>query len=176
MAPQQRPAPLRRPAAPGKPVRPAARPRPAAKRGGSLVRNILTGLLILGPLAAVALPTAVLFAVGLVPTLVALIVDKNREKYAAISVGSLNFCGVMPAAFELWTGGHSMELTIGLLSQPMHWLGMFGAAALGWAIHLAVPPLVAASIAVKTRTAIAEHKKAQDKLRDEWGDDVADGA
>lgn len=140
------------------------------------MRNILTGLLILGPLAVIALPTAVLFAVGLVPTLVALIIDKNREKYAAISVGSLNFCGVMPAAFELWMGGHSMGLTISLLSQPMHWLGMFGAAALGWAIHLTVPPIVAASIAVKTRTAIAEHKKAQDKLQDEWGEEVTEGA
>lgn len=154
--------------APGRPA------KAAGKSGGGLVKSIITACVILVPLGTVALPTAILFVIGLVPTVVALLVDKNREKYAAISVGSLNFCGVMPAAFELWRSGHSLGLTFHLLAEPLYWLSMFGGAALGWMIHLTVPSIVAASIAVKTRGEIADHKRAQEKLREEWGPDVAD--
>ena len=131
--------------------------------------------LFLLPAGALFLPTTLLFAVGLIPTVVAVIVDRDPEKYAAITVGPLNFCGVLPAALELWETGHTVDRALDLITDPVTLLVMCSAAGVGWLVFYAVPPLVAGVIVARNEQEIKRAREHQDKLGAEWGDEVAAG-
>ena len=119
-----------------------------------------------------ALPTVILLAVGMVPTLVAYIVDRNPMKYASRTVGYLNFCGCLPYALRLWTGDHSVDAVIGILVDPFAWFAMYGAAAVGWLIYYFTPPVVAAWMAVNHEIRQQALKSRQAELTNEWGNTV----
>ena len=145
------------------------------KRG--LGRGKITLLvMVLIPAGLLFLPTTMLLVVGMVPSLVALIVDRDPEKYAAIAVAPINFCGVLPFIITLWQRGHEMRDSVNLLSDPLNWLIMFGAAAVGWAIFFAVPPGVAALLAHRNEAEIKRLTERQEKLVEEWGPEVAHGS
>lgn len=144
---------------------------------GSTTRRDAAGgialLLVLLPLGIVVLPTTVLMGVGLIPTLVAAVVDRDPEKSAALTVGAMNLCGVMPFAIELWQSGHLLEQSLGLLATPYTWLVMYGAAAIGWGFYFAIPPLVAGFVTMRDEDKARRLEQDRDALVEEWGPEVA---
>jgi len=68
-------------------------------QGGS-GRTVLTVVLMI-PVIAVLLPSCVVLLINMAPTAVAWMVDRARPRYLAITVGMLNFCGSLPAEFEV---------------------------------------------------------------------------
>ena len=90
----------------------------------------------------VALPSVLLLVIGMSPTLVALLVDDSDGFGAGHSVGALNLCGVVPIFGQLWTGNHSLDGLVVIMSDVYTWFFMYGAAALGWLLYLAMPTVV----------------------------------
>ena len=56
--------------------------RKRKKKGGAL-----TLILLIIPAALIVLPTSILFGVGMIPTIVAYVVDRDPDKSAPITVG-----------------------------------------------------------------------------------------
>lgn len=131
--------------------------------------GLLVLLLVLLPLGLFVLPTSVLLMVGLLPTVVAWIVDRDSEKSAALTVGAMNLCGIAPYVILLWQGGHSMERAMRFLADPSTWLVMYGAAAVGWVIYFLVPQVVAAGIAMRNESRIRTLEAQRATLVAEWG-------
>lgn len=131
--------------------------------------------LALSVIAAVAVwpPTAMVFAVGMLPTLVAAMVDRTRGRMAACSVGLLNLCGVLPFVLQLWSRGQTVNAAEHLLTNVFNLSAMFGAAAVGWLLFLAIPPVVAAVLRVQAEHRAVALRTRQKKLVEEWGDSVA---
>ncbi|HZH25919.1 MAG TPA: hypothetical protein VEY95_01940 [Azospirillaceae bacterium] len=145
------------------------RPVPAPSR----LRPLKAAFVLMSVAAAiVSLPSVVLLAVGMIPTLVAYIIDDDDEKLAPITVGALNFAGVLPLLFELWQGGGSMPQLRSLAASPAHWLLMYGAAAFGWAIYFAVPPVIGSTLIAKRQAKVQTLRAEQMKLVGAWGEDV----
>lgn len=143
------------------------------KKGGK--SNIITFLFLVIPAALVVLPTTMIFGVGLIPAIVALATDRDPEKSAAITVGSLNFCGCMPFAIDLWKTGHTVGAAMAKLADPFTWLIMYGAAGAGWMLYFTVPPLVASAEIGRAEKRIDVLKKKRVSLIQEWGPDVSNG-
>ncbi|MDG2284551.1 MAG: hypothetical protein P8N43_03345 [Alphaproteobacteria bacterium] len=77
------------------------------------------------------LPTVLILCVGMAPTVAAFLVDRRREKYTTLCVGSMNFVGVIPFLATLWTEGPSFDMAFTILSDPFSWLMMLGSAGIG---------------------------------------------
>jgi hypothetical protein len=95
-------------------------------------RGALLGLIVLIPLGALMLPTAILVLVGMIPTMVAFMIDRDPEKSAGLTVGAMNLCGVMPFLITLWQSNHSIERSVQILLTPFTFFLMYGAAGVGW--------------------------------------------
>jgi hypothetical protein len=147
-----------------------AKARPRKKSGKS---NVMTFLFLVVPAALVVLPTTIIFGVGMVPTMVALATDRDPEKSAALTVGSLNLCGCIPYAIELWKSGHNIAAALAKLGDPMTWLAMYGAAGAGWLLYFTIPPLVASAEVSRAEKRIDALKKKRVSLIQEWGPDVS---
>jgi hypothetical protein len=146
-----------------------AKKKPKKKGGGGL----LTFLILAAPAGMFAMPTALLFAVGMIPSLVAYVVDRDPDKTAPMTVAPLNLCGILPFTMDMWKHQHTMQVATHALGDPLTWLVMYGAAAIGWALYFLVPPIVTNFEVMRAQARIDNLNGKKKDLADEWGGDVA---
>ncbi len=140
--------------------------------GGLNWGRVALALLVALPAMVVLLPTTLMLFVLSLPTIVAFLVDRSRERYLVATVGLLNLCGVLPALIALWQDGQSIDAVFRLLTDMFYWLMAFGAAGVGWAIFVSLPPMVTSYYSLVTQHRVQQLRKRQKQLIEEWGDDV----
>lgn len=136
------------------------------------MRVIVWTLLIFALLLIVALPTVMLIAFGLLPAMVAMIIDRTEERSATFCVGGLNFCGVFPYLMDLWFEDHDLGQAIHILTDVFALAVMYGGACMGWMLYLSLPPVIASFIQVMSERRLEQLRATQRKILDEWGDEV----
>lgn len=131
---------------------------------------------VMGAAAIFMVPGVVMLLVfGMIPGIVAWMIDRSPKKYATFCVGGMNLSGVFPAFLELWNGNRDIAQAIQILSNPFDLVIMFAAAAFGWLLYVFIPPIVVALLTVIAQHRIAELRGLQRKLIQDWGDGVAVG-
>ncbi|SMF60283.1 hypothetical protein SAMN06265365_12190 [Tistlia consotensis] len=141
--------------------------------GGVNWTKLAVGLLVALPAMVVLLPTTMLVFVLSLPTVVAFLVDRTRERYLVATVGLLNLCGVLPALVALWDRGQSIDNAFRLLTDMVYWIAAFGAAGVGWAIFTSLPPLVSSYYTLVTQHRVNHLRKRQKQLIEAWGEEVS---
>lgn len=156
-----------------KPANAAAPGRRAASGGQKSLAGqfLFTGAFV--ALLAAALPTALMLALALLPTLVAALTDRSPTRNATISIGALNVAGTWPFLLKLWTDGHTVVNAMQIIVNPAAWLVIYGAAAVGWLLYISFPALVAACMSVFAGHRMAQLRAQQKKLIEDWGPEVA---
>lgn len=122
--------------------------------------------------AIVFLPSTIVMAALMIPTFVALLIDRSPQRSIGMTVGLLNFAGVVPAWLALWSGGHTIKKALALSTDPTFLLVAYGAAAIGWVVYTNITPFVAAIVVSKTEKRIAEIDQRQKTLLKRWGHEV----
>lgn len=144
--------------------------------GGRGRRLALVLLLLFGAmLFFLAAPLFIVFLIGMVPTVVAFICDRDREKFSAIAIGAGNLAGVVPFLVALAMQGPTLVRAGATVTDIFSLAVMFGGAGAGWAVVTVLPSIVAVYMNVTTEARIQRLRKNQRKLIDEWGPDVATG-
>ena len=143
----------------------------ASKARASSTKVIL-GLVVAG-LLVFTLPTVLILCIGMLPTIIAYVTDRRKEKYRTLCIGSVNFVGVIPALAKLWMQDHSFEMAFTILGDPFNWMMLLGAASIGWVIFFVAPTFVAMFLATRIELGIERLKKRQLSLEEECGSGVA---
>lgn len=86
-----------------------------------------------------ALPTATVLAIGMAPTLAALIVDVTPGRYLAKCVAGMNFAGVVPFLHRLWSTGHDLHGALETVTDIFVIFIMYASAGLGWLLFSVFP-------------------------------------
>jgi len=146
-------------------------PQPQGKKRG-LGGNASWILIVSVTLFVIALPTMILLLFGMLPSMVALIIDRSKGKSAASTVSAVNFIGVFPYIMDLWKGGNNIDQALGML-DIFTMLIMYSAAAMGWLLFMSAPPVISSFVMVLQQRKIANLRKQQKSLIEEWGPDVA---
>lgn len=149
----------------------AAQEASPKKRSGKL--GLYTTMVVLIIATPFIMPTLTLCLAGMIPTLVALVTDNDRQKSSATAIGALNFAGTVPFIIDLWTKGQTMENVFHILADPSSWLIMLGAAGIGHLILFAIPQAVATLTFARTETRMKLLKENLENLKTTWGPDVA---
>lgn len=110
---------------------------------------------------------------GMLPTLVAFIVDRSEQKSATFCVGSINFIGVFPYVMDLWLKNNTMDAAINNVTDLFAMLIMYSSAAFGWLLFMAMPTVVASFVTVIQQRKVAQLRAQQKELIEEWGAEVA---
>ena len=122
------------------------------------------GLLLL------ALPTTMVLAVGMAPTLGAFFADKTPGHYLTKCVAGMNLAGVIPSLYNLWITGHDLKTANNIVTDPYSWLLMYCAGAMGWLLFLGLPGVVAVFRSLNATRRIYVLREKQKLLINEWGD------
>lgn len=141
----------------------------------SVASKVIGGLIVVG-VSVWVLPTVLVLAVGMAPTVVAFFTDRRREKYAAFCVGAMNLLGVLPVALGMWTRDHSMDSAMRNVTNVFNWFLMYGSAAVGWGLYSITPAIVAFYLRVQIERRISKMQGYQQELLEDWGERVAAGS
>ncbi|MBB4284901.1 hypothetical protein [Roseospira goensis] len=136
----------------------------AAKVGGVLLFAI--GLFLF-------LPTVLLVTVAMLPTAVALVVDRSASRTGWLCVGGLNFAALAPSLFSLWFETHTLEHATAIIGNVFTLMMIYGAAAFGWLLYMTTPEIIGAFMQMTSTRRITTLKSHQKRLVDEWGPEVA---
>jgi hypothetical protein len=148
----------------------AAPAKSTAKKGGTF--GLILLMTAFGAATPLILPSLFLL-VGMIPTLVILFTDTDRNQSSTVTVGAMNAAGVAPFIIELWQKGQTMDHAIQILLNPNTWLVMLGAAALGKVILIVVPQAIASVTLAQAESRLALLKSNLETLKRVWGPDVA---
>ena len=134
--------------------------------------KLLWWTIIIGGMLMASLSSVLILLFGMLPTLVAYIIDRSPRNYAMYCVGGMNLSGVFPYLLDLWTGNHDFDAAIEILTDVFNLLVMYAAAGFGWMLFMAVPPLVGAVMSVMSERRLAYLRDSQKGIVKEWGEDV----
>lgn len=130
--------------------------------------------LVLLVLVVFAAPAFVVFAVGMIPSLVAVVIDREPGRNATIAVTATNFAGVAPFVMELLMSGATMGRAIVMINDVFVLAVMYGTAAIGWTLVLGMPKVAAVYISVSNDAKAQAMQREQRRLIDDWGDGVTE--
>ncbi|SDG84565.1 hypothetical protein [Roseospirillum parvum] len=159
-----KPAPKKAPKAPAKPA--------AGKSKGGGLGMRLAFVLIIAVMFLFFMPTVVLLAFAMLPTMVAVVVDRSPDKLSAFTIGGFNFAGVAPYLLDLWFGEHNVTVALDTLSDLVALIVIYGASALGWVLHFSAPAVVGTYMALTSTQRLARFKAEQKQLVELWGPEV----
>ncbi len=151
-------------------VRSAGAGKPAAKGGSS---RLYVFLALLVPVAIVLLPSFIVLAAAMVPTLVAWVVDASPRKYLASTVGAMNAAGSLIFLMTLWNNQHDVATALAVLHEVYGWLVAYGAAAVGYGVFYVMPTLTESLAKLSAQQHLARIDREMRQLVAEWGDPVA---
>jgi len=149
-----------------------AQQRSGAEKKALSIKYWLYGVFVFLILAWISMPSIIFIAGGMIPTFVAWVCDRSKEKYTTFCVGALNLSGVFPYLLSLWTENHSVQAVMDIFGDVFSLSVIYGSAGLGWALFLSLPPVVAAFINVMAQTRLKTLANEQKTLLEDWGPQV----
>lgn len=144
----------------------------SAPAGGSVGIKptiIAIPLLLIG---LVFLPSAIVIGVGMIPTLVARVVDTSLGKRLTVTVGGFNLLGCLYFLHHIWSAGQAMEDIKPTLMDSFGWLSALLGAGVGWIVFGFMPVIVAKLAETQTALRLRSITKDQERLVAEWGESV----
>jgi hypothetical protein len=150
---------------------PAVKSSPPPKKPGKL--RLFTVIIILMFATPFMMPTVTLLLCALFPTYIAFATDSDPQKSGAISVGAMNFAGIVPFIIDLWSKGQTMPNAFAILTNSNNWLVILGAAFIGQLIVYAIPQAIASLTLTHAESRVKGLRKNLDLLKESWGADVA---
>lgn len=122
--------------------------------------------------AVIFTPTTSILLVGMLPTLVAYLVDRSLEKNKTFTIGAMNFAGCFPYLLGLWKGENNLYAAISYLENPKTIIFIYSIAALGYVINWVVTLGISAVLKKRSLRRIERIKDQKQKLKDRWGHKV----
>lgn len=114
----------------------------------------------------------VIFVIGMIPTLVAGIVDKTYGRIRCLTVGALNFAGCAPFMIEVFKKGNDVSMAIAYMVQPRTIVVIYFAAAMGYLIDWAMTGIVSSIMVQRARGKLKSIEKQKEDLSERWGPEV----
>ena len=146
--------------------------RPTRARRGNVWALLL--MTLAGVVAAVlAMPSFIVLACGMPPALAAALIDDRPGGHASSCIFAASLTGVAPVLASLWAGGNTVVAAMQLMSDVYVWLGMYGAAAVGWMLIWLWPIIAEIVLAVVANQRIQSVRAFQERLVKEWSETVA---
>ena len=111
-----------------------------------------------------------IIVLGLMPSVVANVVEKRKKRFASKTVSAFNLAGILPYFFKLGQMGNPNSAARELIVDPFVWVVIYGLATCGWVMVQVIPQFVFLILLIRSEFTKKKLKSFQDELVKEWGD------
>ncbi|TNE26713.1 MAG: hypothetical protein EP349_09760 [Alphaproteobacteria bacterium] len=134
--------------------------------------QILVALLALAMLGIAFAGAALFLFLCMIPTYIALFIDRQFPRTLGLTVGAANLAGTVPNFLEVLKMNDHPANALSLALQPSTLAMAYAGAGIGWLIHLAVTRFVALVIVSKAEMRIQKLAKREQVLIERWGPEI----
>lgn len=143
-------------------------------RGIGVIGQII-GFFVLAWLLSISYYAVAFFALGMLPAIFAMVLDRGSGRFVAKTVSACNFIGTMPFLADMAMAYDPSIVAKEFMVEPVTWLIIYGAAMVGWMMIWVIPQTTLMIFTMRADMKINALKEEQEKLLDEWGDEVKTG-
>lgn len=132
----------------------------------------VVGLLVTVWLASVSYYAFSFFVLGMLPSVIALIVDRGKGRFASQTITALNFVGILPFIFDIGLNYERSVAAREAMSDPFTWVVIYGFAVIGLMMIFILPNITAIFFTIKAEYKLRTLNAEQEALVEEWGEEV----
>ncbi len=121
--------------------------------------------------AIVFLPSTILLFTGMLPTVVAFLIDKSRLKLKFLTVGCVNLAFCFPYWLDLVTGAHTVEKALEIIT-PKSLIRMYFGALMGYALEWICVVSTVYFTRQRNKVMLKKLKKDKERMVEKWGEEV----
>ena len=151
---------------------PGATAVPAPAASAQALRKGVWFVIGLMTLAIISLPTVLLIFFGLMPSIVAMVIDRTEGRYATFCVLGMNLSGLFPFLTDIWFQVHTTDMAIRIMTNVFNLLIIYGSAGFGWMLYMALPPVITTFLSSMSQRRVAVLREKQAQIIEEWGESV----
>ena len=118
------------------------------------------------------MPTVLLIFFGLMPSIVAMVIDRTEGRYATFCVLGMNLSGLLPFLTDVWFQVHTTDMAIRIMTNVFNLLIIYGSAGFGWMLYMALPPVITTFLSAMSQRRVAVLREKQAQIIEEWGESV----
>ena len=134
----------------------------------TIILMVLTSMAI----AIISVYSVVILVFGLLPGLIAMVIDYDPRQYLSKIVISFNAVGVVPYLIQILNASVANVTAMKLITSPKTWLVIYASAGVGWVIYWMFPQIAMVMMPFQNKNKIETLNKELDELAEEWGEDV----
>lgn len=144
-------------------------------RGISMIGQMI-GLLLLGWLFSTSSVYAIIFFVlAMIPSILALLIDRGAGRFASKTIVACNLIGVMPFLFELFQVYDRDALSRQFIADYTTWFMVYGFAGIGMILIWMFPQVSMLIYTLRTEIKVMHLQDEQNLLLKEWGEGIKEG-
>ncbi len=135
----------------------------------------IVGIIVAIWLISISYYAFAFFALGMLPSIFAIIIDRGSGRFASQTITACNFIGILPFLFEI---GLNYERSIAAketMMEPITWLVIYGFAGVGLMLIFLLPNITAIIFTLKAEIKLKKLVSEQETLTGEWGEEVKKG-
>ena len=124
-------------------------------------------------MSLVSIYSIIIVLFGMLPGLIAMIVDQEPKRYISKIVLSFNATGLSIYLSRILAAKESANaVAVEYIIEPQTWLTIYSSAAVGWIIYWAIPHFAITLSNIKIQFRIQQLNLELEKLVQEWGDEI----
>lgn len=124
-------------------------------------------------MSLVSIYSIIIVLFGMLPGLIAMIVDQEPKRYISKIVLSFNATGLsIYLSRILFAKESANSLAVEYIIEPQTWLTIYSSAAVGWLIYWAIPHFAITLNNLKIQFRVQQLNLELEKLVQEWGDEI----
>ena len=120
----------------------------------------------------ISIYSVILVMFGMLPGLIAMIIDQEAKRYISKIVLTFNATGVAPFMAKVLSSKGDGNVAIDLIIDPRTWLMIYLAASVGWIVYWVFPQVGTVFYNMKAQITIQKLNFELDRLVEEWGEEI----
>ena len=144
----------------------------AKKKSGIGKTTIILMVLASMAVGIISVYSVVILVFGILPGMIALIVDYDPRQYLAKIVMSFNAVGVFPYIIQILNSSVANVTAMKLITSPKTWLVIYSAAGVGWVIYSIFPQIAMMLMPFYNQSRIDALNKEMNELSEDWGEGI----
>ncbi len=110
----------------------------------------------------------IFFAASMLPTIMAIFIDKGKHRCASATICAFNLAGTLPYLVKLWESDMVNSVAKFMIADVSTWMIVYGASGVGMLLYLSLPLLVVKLYEVKIQMQLNKLQEQYNTLSNEW--------
>ena len=111
----------------------------------------------------------IFFVASMLPTIVAIAIDRNNHKCASATICSFNLMGALPYIVQLWQSAAINIAAKYIIADVMTWVVVYGVSIIGVLLYVTVPMVLGRVMILRAQLKIRSLNNKIENIASSWG-------